>query len=247
MFKRKLKSLGFSDPDHFNIEDEKKLRSLVIWVEDQKIRHYTIDTRKPLRQIEDPGWPQVFLAYLAALSCPFPPSPPAPALDWLLSVAVQLEYADNADKYNTHTASRVLGERNAAPKVVSDNPLDNLDFASPDFKSGIASLAECLGVPPHPDPLVTLQALSHVVTTRLSQQALDNPPPKIEGNAVTLSSINLGFETGNNAIDNAGKVLRLLYIQDQRQLQTLINECIVETQKVTANPKTDSRLGRVGR
>ena len=41
---------------------------------------------------------QVFSAYLAALSCPFPPSPPAPALDWLLSVAVQLEYADNGNK-----------------------------------------------------------------------------------------------------------------------------------------------------
>ena len=50
-----------------------------------------------------------------------------------------------------------------------------------------------------------------------------------------------------DALDDAAKVLRLLHIQELRDLQTKINETIVSVQSITANPKTDSRLGRVGR
>ena len=48
-------------------------------------------------------------------------------------------------------------------------------------------------------------------------------------------------------VNDAAKILRLLHIQDMRTLQTKINECIVAIQAVTANPKTDTRLGKVGR
>jgi len=43
------------------------------------------------------------------------------------------------------------------------------------------------------------------------------------------------------------QILRLLFIHDLRDLQTKINECIVSLQTVTANPKTDTALGKVGR
>jgi RLL motif-containing protein 1 len=48
-------------------------------------------------------------------------------------------------------------------------------------------------------------------------------------------------------LNNAAKILRLLHIKELRDLQTKINETIVSIQNVTANPKTDSSLGRVGR
>ena len=48
-------------------------------------------------------------------------------------------------------------------------------------------------------------------------------------------------------MNEAAKILRLLHIQDLRRLQTMINECIVAIQSITANPKTDTRLGKVGR
>lgn len=56
----------------------------------------------------------------------------------------------------------------------------------------------------------------------------------------------LGFNTGDKNLIEAGKILRLIFIQDLRRLQTQINECIVDVQKVTADPKTDTKLGKVG-
>ena len=48
------------------------------------------------------------------------------------------------------------------------------------------------------------------------------------------------------ALDDAARVLRMLYVADLRKLQDAVNTTIVALQEFTANPKTDSRLGRVG-
>ena len=42
-------------------------------------------------------------------------------------------------------------------------------------------------------------------------------------------------------------ILRMLHIEGLHELQNAINDTITELQGLTANPKTDSRLGRVGR
>lgn len=47
-------------------------------------------------------------------------------------------------------------------------------------------------------------------------------------------------------LDKAAKILRLLQIHHTRNLQTYINETIVSAQKLTADPKTDTKLGKVG-
>ena len=44
----------------------------------------------------------------------------------------------------------------------------------------------------------------------------------------------------------AAKILRLLHIRELRELQTQINQAIVKVQAIVANPKTDTRLGKVG-
>lgn len=45
----------------------------------------------------------------------------------------------------------------------------------------------------------------------------------------------------------ASKALKLLYLNDQKQLQNQVNEITSLIQSVTANPKTDSRLLTTGR
>ena len=42
-------------------------------------------------------------------------------------------------------------------------------------------------------------------------------------------------------------MLRVLYVRQLRELQDAINKVVVSLQDMTANPKTDSRLGKVGR
>lgn len=48
-------------------------------------------------------------------------------------------------------------------------------------------------------------------------------------------------------LNEAAQILRLLHIEELRELQTKINEAIVAVQAIIANPKTDHRLGKVGR
>ena len=45
----------------------------------------------------------------------------------------------------------------------------------------------------------------------------------------------------------AAKILRLLHIRELRELQNQINQAIVKVQALIANPKTDTRLGKVGK
>ncbi|MGH0192512.1 UNVERIFIED_CONTAM: hypothetical protein FKN15_017039 [Acipenser sinensis] len=48
-------------------------------------------------------------------------------------------------------------------------------------------------------------------------------------------------------LNEAAAILRLLHIEELRDLQTRINEAIVAVQAIIADPKTDHRLGKVGR
>ena len=62
----------------------------------------------------------------------------------------------------------------------------------------------------------------------------------------TIGDMSLGFDTGDRIINEAAKILRLLYISDLRTLQTKINEAIVAVQSLVADPRTDSKLGKIG-
>ena len=110
------------------------------------------------------------------------------------------------------------------------------------------SLAQLLGVSPHPDHLETLSAICTVIQNSFSKEALENKQnKKKDGRPSPIMELPLGFETNDQILDKAAKVLRLCFIHDLRDLQTKINEIIVAVQTITANPKTDTRLGKVGR
>jgi RLL motif containing protein 1 len=65
--------------------------------------------------------------------------------------------------------------------------------------------------------------------------------------SAVLAGVPLGLETGDAAVDTAAALLRLLYLRDLRALQSAVDAAVVEVQEYTANPRTDSSLGRVGR
>ncbi|KAK3737924.1 hypothetical protein RRG08_028549 [Elysia crispata] len=249
MFKRKLQALDFPDPSMFDIQDDGQFRSMVLWLEDQKIRHYKIEDRAGLRNFDSSNqWTSALQEYLTGLHCPYSTENRRSMLDWLLGYAVRLEYGDNAEKYSSVTPEKFL-ERQSQNTRQSSNPLENLDFNDPQFKAGVTSLSMMLKIPPHENHLEMLKAICLLVCEKFSPDAIAaiSQASKSEDELIPLDQTALGFEAGDMIMTEVAKILRLLHIRDLRDLQTKINAAIVAVQAITANPKTDSRLGKVGR
>ncbi|XP_043272913.1 RNA transcription, translation and transport factor protein [Venturia canescens] len=246
MFKRRLKTLNYLDWDKVNGNEPQHFRKLVVWLEDQKIRHYTIQDREDLRNIGNEKWQNAFAKYLEDLECPIKTCS-LDQLEWLLGLAIRLEFEDDLKKYQNIKGKLTETKAAAVPTIKSTNPLDNLDFESNEFKSGVRNVAQLLNVTQHVNHLITLDACSKLVCQRLNSVALANPSfVVVKGKPYPITEIDLGFNMGDRVLNNAAQALTLLYIQDLRNLQTKINEAIVSVQSITANPKTDTKLGKVG-
>ncbi|KAK2856786.1 hypothetical protein Q5P01_005521 [Channa striata] len=260
MFRRKLTALDYHNPNGFDCTDETQFRNCIVWLEDQKIRHYKIEDRGNLRNIPSSDWSKAYQKYLQDLNCPFGVQERQEAVDWLLGLAVRYEYGDNdgisdggENLQNCVCVSSVEKYKNCQPLAASSNadravdPLVNLDSTSPDFKAGVMALANILKVQRHDDYLVMLKAIRILIQERLSPEAITKANQNREGVAVALDKHILGFDTGDATLNEAAQILRLLHIEELRELQTKINEAIVAVQAIIADPKTDHRLGKVGR
>ena len=60
------------------------------------------------------------------------------------------------------------------------------------------------------------------------------------------SGIELGTSASGGPLEAAVNVLRVLHVNDLRVLQSAVDALLVQMQEYTSNPKTDSKLGRVG-
>jgi RLL motif containing protein 1 len=118
-----------------------------------------------------------------------------------------------------------------------------LAVSSPEFENGVRTLAQKLSIPHHPDHLQVLVACSRVIKDNLNKEALKQPI--LEGKPFPIFE-GVGMNQKDEDIEQAARILRLLQIQSVREIQTIINETIVETQLLTSDgPKTDTRM--VGR
>ncbi|CAB0031222.1 unnamed protein product [Trichogramma brassicae] len=215
MFKRRLQALEYEEYDKVDANDLQHVKKLVSWLENQKIRHYKIDDRGAILDIESQQWPATYEKYLEDVGCPQFETP-LDKVEWLVGLAIRLEYEDN--------------------------------LQSEDFKKGVSELAKLLNIPQHPNHLITLEACSKFICKRLNEEAVKNPGSVIvTGQPFPIMDTNAGFKIKDPFLNKAVTILSLLYIQDLRDLQTKINEAIVSVQTITANPKTDHKLGKVGK
>ena len=256
MFRRKLKALGYHSIDKINVEKPVELKTLVVWLEDQKIRHYKIEDRQDLRSKTGDKWMESYKKYLKALECPFDfTTNSLSCIEWLLELAIRCEFDDKVEE-NPSLKCGLLGATGplaAAPSSNVSSALD-IDVKNPDFCGGLGALAKILGVTTHPDPIVVLEATKVLIEERLSIEALkkakdmkDKKDDKDDTTTMKVTAKECGFDSGDLALDEAAKVLRLLHLSELRDLQTKINEVIVTLQQITADPKTDQRLGKVGK
>ena len=117
---------------------------------------------------------------------------------------------------------------------------------SEDFANGIDQVCEMLKIPPHPDPQVRLEACQKLLNTRIGMKKQQNGDKAF---TLSLQDHDFGFtdQTMDPVLKEAAKILRLVHLEQLRKLQSDINNTIELVQSVTANPKTDTKLGKVGR
>lgn len=250
MFRRKLKALGYPSADGVDIAESNDLKILVVWLEDQKIRHYKIDDRAGLREHKGAEWERSFQQYLKELECPFNFGMHSQSVvDWLLGVALRYDYKDAS---KDHPELKCGLDSHGILSQPSKSALD-IDTSDATFASGVKALANIMQITHHPDPSVLLEAVRIVIQESLSPSALEvatreKDAKKVKGEKqFNVTAKECGFELGDPVLSEAAKVLRLLHIQELRDLQTQINEVIVSVQAITADPKTDQSLGRVGK
>jgi RLL motif-containing protein 1 len=187
----------------------------------------------------DEDWDASYAAYLAEAGCPFELSlPPSEsdllfALEWLLGRAVELEWQDFVAN----------PESSSLCAFVPSQTFQMAPELDPEICDNVRALASELGVPIAADIPLLLQVCCRVICQLCPEDATIAESSSV---AQALDALPLGFCTGDATVDRAAKVLRLLYIADLRDTQNHVNEAISRMQQYTADPKTDSRLGRVG-
>ncbi|KAJ8944697.1 hypothetical protein NQ314_009404 [Rhamnusium bicolor] len=242
MAKRLLNALGYPQADSLNLNDEVTFKKIIVWLEINRVRSAPPNVLNTLKNFSARDWDNTYIRYKDGLGCPVLGTK-LEELQWILGYAVQIETAANRNVYLKYAVENI--QTSNVPSVVAENPLDKLDFRSKEFAEGIKELAKVLNIVPHSDPLVTLKAVRKVVTKRMAPDCVENPQKYIlTGTPFPFQDADLGFDLNDSVLNQAAKILRMLYIHDLRELQTKANELIVAVQGITAYPKTDTKLGK---
>jgi len=281
MFQRKLKALEFPIWNKFRVNNLDDIKTLVVYLEQTKIRELKVHERANLKNTKSKQWIQYFGDYLDKMEdCPYQirqnmdQKDWVEVVEWLISQAVARSYGDNKDEFNRRTPIRRVERREYA--------LSGCDSA--ETEAALNELCKFLNIPPNANKLVTAETLSQFIKNKFSASSIANYEATIDDeqdddskrdrnvlrkrfaqshdpwkSLFTADDIvkfygkngamanHLGFSTGNDLVDAAAIILRVLYVLDVRQSQNQLNEIVTYLQRFTANPQTNSRLGKVGR
>ena len=244
-----LRVMNYEFATAINFSSKSELILLVTWLEDRKIRELDIEWRKPLRN-DSSEWDMAFSNYLEKVGCPFKWSSlkekdSKDAITWLISYAVSAEYEDIAEScIGAETAGDIFdstkGDRNG-----SGNEDMEMDYGLSEEVNKLGGMLLQSRQEGEND-YTYLQRLSRHIKLTLTPGSLH--ALRTHGkDGIPLESFPLGFDTGDATLNQVAVVLRMLYLSDFRELQNDLNALIVLGQEYTANPKTNSALGLVGR
>ena len=83
-FQRKLRALEFPIWNKFNIENMDHIKSLVVYLEQTKIRELKVSERANLKRVDDKKWVKYFGDYLEEIEdCPYQLKPKMDQRDWV--------------------------------------------------------------------------------------------------------------------------------------------------------------------
>lgn len=207
--------------------DEISLQRLICWLEDVHIRRWSKYVRGSMRSSPFDG---ILEAYTSALELPAEcATDAATAVSYLLDVALSLYFDDCADVFNTPVdpwAGRTVPEISGAAE-------------NAEVQSAVRALLAAVNIEEELNAADASEIVADIVEQRLS----DNTSPPTGGG---IDKLPLASATGDVVVDQVITVMRLLHVAELSKLQTAINDVIANMQSVTADPKINARLGKVG-
>lgn len=156
---------------------------------------------------------------------------------WLVDLALTLHYSDKASFYNEPVDP---WEGRCVPVIEGASK-------DPQVAKAVERLSQTVGIDTSSleDPSDGVSVVADIAEFLVQQK--ESGTPVDVSSLPSLEDIPLGFKTGEPAVDRAATVMRLLHVRQLRALQNDINDLIGDMQALTANPKTNSKLGKVGR
>ncbi|KAM3185375.1 hypothetical protein ACTXT7_006507 [Hymenolepis weldensis] len=237
VLQRKLKFLGYPKSHSFSAQVQSDVSELLVWLEDKIIRCLPINER--FRDTDSDKWQSYVESYLNKVNCPYKSDEPQCMVDYLLNRGIEVRNNDEESTEETKSSSIPHGDIFA-----------NINTESPEFREGVQKLSKLLNIPEHPDPKQSFRAICVLIEKMLSEESIKRAKDRDNKKEIELQNaeeIFLGFDISDPQLRSAAVTLRLLYVAELRSLQDLINHAIVEVQKLTADPKTDTSQGQVGR
>lgn len=237
-----------SDIIHNHIpEDPLEILRLFAWLEDTHIRRLPIPDRKQLHQTPFVSSLRQYLRLVStSVSNIFSKPPPLPtnnenlkpSLSWLIDLSLHLLYTDNSILFNQPI-----------------DPWHGLCIPIPDQGTEIQSdvmestqnLLNTLNINHNVQLATSADDALNVANDVIEHMILHKNVKDVDVEIPELDDLPLGFDSGDQIVNRAAKVMRCLHVRQLRQLQDEINGVVSEMQAITSNPKTNSKLGQVGR
>jgi hypothetical protein len=247
------------------VVEQAPLAIQVAWLEDAYLRCWEPAARAPLKH----GDESAVRAYLRdAVQCPYDfVTEPEKVRQFMLSKAVDCAFADEtAEEGNKASAATVKAPLLAELLTLSDELiLGSNDVAQVATNwteyAALEELQQVLGLP-RGSPRELLRAASHWAETSWppreqwlrhyaddsttgkaatdeirSYVSLPSSPMQVEENKMSASPL----------LHQVRAIARQLHVQELLVLQRQMNASIERAQEFTANPRTEARLGKVGR
>lgn len=242
------------------------VKELVHFLENTKIRALAKDDRTRISgDMKTHQWYKAFGEYLGEIeTCPYKvpfkmseltESDWVEIIEWLVSQAILADYEDHKHDYNKNKPVRRIKQ-----KVYRLSDCDTKEC-----QAALKKICDVLKVPNDEDNLVTAESLRTLISCKFNILALTNYEASLEEqkdskietkdkfdqvrtyqDVITLYNHYEGFNTGDRKVDAAAIILKLLYILEVRGLQNQLNEIVTFIQRFTANPRTNTKLGKVG-
>lgn len=268
MFSTRLRALKYPHADRFDAANPAHAATLYAWLEDHYIRQLPLDQREPLRShnpaairafVQECQAPAAILAHLDA-------GRHEQVCSWLLGLALAYEYSDKYEDYELAYKAAVSSRVETPSMLPPEHPELKLLAATvkveleSDAALTLNSIVRAARKLPrrklatdtplstsnkHSPPLPTLPNLSTSSTPSNGRVETEQRTATLE--PLSESTFPLGFSLGDESVDDVARVLRMLHVQRLRELQDGVNAVIECMQEFTANPKTDTRLGKVGK